>query len=175
MKTGLVHIYTGNGKGKTTAAVGLCIRALGYGWKVGFVTFNKNPEKYGYKELEILRKLGTHVISLTDGHPHCDPAVECQKLKQDTLTGMHSVARLVASESLQMLVLDEVLISIRDGFLDEGELIQFIRNKPPRLELILTGRGCTENLAKLADYLSNVECVSHPFSRGITSREGIEC
>ena len=91
-----------------------------------------------------------------------------------TKNSFRDMEKLIHSKHFDMLILDEVLISIRDGFLGENKLLEFIKNKPRGLELIMTGRGATDQLIELADYVSNIENVKHPFDKGITSREGIE-
>jgi cob(I)alamin adenosyltransferase len=173
-KTGLVHIYTGTGKGKTTAAIGLCTRALGHGLKVCYVSFHKQPEKYGYNEMDSLRKLGAQVINHAKGHPHLDKTLDSQKIKEETYAGLNNIKEIIEKESFDLLVLDEIIISVRDGFLDEQELVEFIKNKPPELELVLTGRGARANIIELADYVSEINHIKHPYDSGISSREGIE-
>jgi cob(I)alamin adenosyltransferase len=156
MSTGLIHIYTGTGKGKSTAAVGLCNRAVGHELKACYVTFHKNPEKYGYKELDSLRELGVTVLHFAKGHPHLDPTMDNDVIKQETQEGLKTVQELITSDSFDVVVLDEILISVRDKYLDESELLQFIQQKPKNTELVLTGRGATPKVLELADYVSDI-------------------
>jgi cob(I)alamin adenosyltransferase len=174
MKTGLIHIYTGNGKGKSTAAVGLCNRAIGHGLKTCYVSFHKNPEKYGYNEINSLQKLGVNVYHFAKGHPHLDSSIDSNVIRIETIEGLKKVKDIIANEKVDLLVLDEILISIRDNFIKESELINFITEKPENLELVLTGRGATQKLLELADYVSEINCTKHPYSNGIKSRKGIE-
>ncbi len=132
MSTGLIHIYTGTGKGKSTAAVGLCNRAIGHNLKTCYVTFHKNPEKYGYKEIDSLYKLGINVLHFTKGHPHLDSTMDNDIIKQEAKDSLKKVSELVSSEKTDLLVLDEILISVRDKYLDESELIQVIKEKPKK-------------------------------------------
>lgn len=174
METGLIHVYTGTGKGKTTAAVGLCNRAIGYGLKTCYISFHKNPEKYGYNEINSLKKLGVSVYIFAKGHPHLDSSIDRNKICSETAEGLQKVKEIIETEKVELLVLDEILISVRDNFLDETELLSFIKEKPKDLELVLTGRGATDSILKLADYVSEINCIAHPYNKGIKSRKGIE-
>ena len=174
MKTGLIHIYTGEGKGKTTSAVGLGVRALSHGLRVCYSYFNKEPALYGDTEIISLEKLGAVIIGTTNGHPSFNKMSIKEDYKMQTQNSFRDIEKLIHNEYFDMLILDEILISIRDGFLEETKLLEFIKNKPGNLELIMTGRGATDQLIDLADYVSNIENVKHPLNKGITSREGIE-
>jgi len=174
MKTGLIHIYTGEGKGKTTSAVGLGIRALSHGLKVCYSYYNKQPELYGDTELVSLEKLGARIIRTTTGHPSFEKMGILEVYKLQTQSCFGNMKRLIFKEHFDLLILDEILISVRDGFLEESKLLEFIKNKPATLELVMTGRGASEQLIELADYVSYIESVKHPFEQGISSREGIE-
>lgn len=172
--TGLIHIYTGDGKGKTTSAVGLATRALGGGLKVCYVSFHKRPELFGYTEMDSLRKLGAKVINLAKGHPYLDSSIKRETMETEVKAGLLMLEELIANEDFDLLILDEIIISVRDQYIGEDVLIGFIRNKPEFLELVLTGRGATPALIELADYVSYVEKVKHPFDRSVSSRKGIE-
>jgi len=174
MKTGLIHIYTGEGKGKTTAAVGLAVRALGHGLKVCYVYFNKRPELYGYNEIQSLQKLGATILGFTEGHWSFNPSVTKESSCNDVLSGLTELEKYIQAENPDLLILDEILISVRDGILAEEELLEFIARKPDKLELVMTGRGASDGLIEVADYVSYVQKVKHPFDRKIYSREGIE-
>jgi len=171
---GLIHIYTGNGKGKTTCAVGLATRALGFGLKVCYASFHKRPELYGYHEIGMLAKFGATVHVFAKGHPHLDKSLDETEIRNDVANGIAQLRELIADDSFDMLIMDEILISVRDGYLAESELISFIKDKPARLELVLTGRGATASVIELADYVSEIQKVAHPYDKGITSRGGIE-
>lgn len=172
--TGLIHIYTGDGKGKTTSAIGLATRALGGGMKVCYVSFHKRPELFGYTEMDSLRKLGAKVINLAKGHPHLDSSIKSETMVTEVNEGLLMLKELITNEEFDLLILDEILISVRDHYIGEEPLIDFVRNKPQFLELVMTGRGATPALIDLADYVSYVEKVKHPFDRSIQSRKGIE-
>lgn len=171
---GLTHIYTGDGKGKTTAAVGLATRALGSGLKVLYCSFHKRPEKYGYTEMDSLKKLGAQVFNFAKGHPHLDKSIDENEIRQQVPEAINTLTELLKTNRVDMLILDEILISVRDNYLDEAVLIDFIKNKPPHTELVLTGRRATEKVMELADYVSFVQKIKHPYDQGIFSRAGIE-
>lgn len=174
MNTGLVHIYTGEGKGKTTAAVGLAVRVLGHGMTVCYAHFNKRPELYGYHEIQSLQKLGATILGFTEGHWSFNPKVTRESSREDVKNGLIQLRGFIQGKTPDLLILDEILISVRDGVLAEDELLEFIAQKPAKLELVLTGRGATDGLIKVADYVSYIQKVKHPFDRKIYSREGIE-
>ena len=150
---GLIQIYTGDGKGKSTAAIGQAVRAAGHGFKVGFISFFKPPAKK---------------------HPHFYKEVSSDQLREECSKGIEFVKELFKDESWDMLVLDELDIALRDGFLKEEEVLALLRAKPEKLELILTGRGATEKVTKEADLVTEVKKVKHPYDQGVQGREGIE-
>ena len=174
---GLIHIYTGTGKGKTTAAIGLAARALGSGLTVCYCSFHNHTQKYGYTEMESLKKLGAHVINFAKHHPHMDENVTdetIEAIKEEVAEAIDTLTTLLSTQQFDLLIMDEIFISIRDNYLDEEVLIDFIKNKPANTELVLTGRGATEKTMTLAHYITNMECVKHPYYSNIASRKGIE-
>lgn len=171
---GLIHIYTGDGKGKTTSSVGLATRALGSGYKVCYCSFHKRPEKYGYAEMESLKKLGATVLNFAKGHPGLDRRILVEVMKKEVPEAIEFLKEKIASEHFDLLILDEILISVRDKYLDESILIDFIQSKPEKTELVMTGRGATENVMELADYVTFCKKLKHPFDQKIGSRKGIE-
>lgn len=174
IQTGLVHVYTGTGKGKTTSAVGLAVRALGRGLDIVYVSFHKRHDLYGYTEVESLKKLGAHVLHFAQGHPGLDGSIDPDFLKKETIRGLDFLTKYLKNHQPHLLILDEILISVRDEYLLEDKLIQFIENKPQQTELVLTGRGATPKVIEHADYVSEIQKVKHPFDQGIRSRAGIE-
>ncbi|KOH43311.1 cob(I)yrinic acid a,c-diamide adenosyltransferase [Sunxiuqinia dokdonensis] len=176
MKKGLVHIYTGTGKGKTTASVGLAARALGQGqgFTVVYAHFMKRPELYGYHEIDSLKALGATVLGFTDGHPHFNKTLKPEDLRKQVADALVYLSGYCVTSAPDLLIMDEILICVRDGFLDEADLIRFIELKPQSTELILTGRGATRGLIEKADYVSEINKVKHPYDEGMASRKGIE-
>ncbi len=149
-----MHIYTGEGKGKTTSAVGLALRALSRGLRVCYVNFNKGAGVYSNSEVESLKQNGAYVFVGTGQHPDFDIDNSIKSHTTEIQSALERIDRLVQTEEFDMLVLDEILISVRDGFLEEDVLADFIKRKPQGLELVITGRGATERLIELSDYVS---------------------
>ena len=173
-KRGLVHIYTGEGKGKTTASVGLSVRALGHGFKVAYASFFKRPNSYGYNEISMLQKQGATVFSISEGMPMANPQISPREYQLSTQNGLAEIQTFVSENKTELLILDEILIAIIYGYISEEELLDFIKNKPIRMELVLTGRGATEPLKEMADYVTNFTKEKHPYDKGITARVGVE-
>lgn len=173
-KLGLIHIYTGDGKGKTTAAVGLATRALGGGLRVCYCSFHKCPEKYGYTEIDSLRKLGAIVENFAKGHPHLDKSIDEEEIKREVPQAITKLKDMLEREHYDLLIMDEILISVRDNYLEETVLLDFIDNKPISTELVLTGRGATEAVMQRADYITFCKKIKHPYDQGVRSRKGIE-
>jgi len=171
---GLIQVYTGDGKGKSTAAIGQAVRAAGHGFKVGFVSFFKDPEVFGYGEFESLQKLGIRTFLFARRHPHFYKKISLDEVREECLKGIEFVKELFHDQSWDMLVLDEIDIAVRDGFLREEEVLSLLEAKPEKLELVLTGRGATEKIIEKADLVSEIKEIKHPYEQGIGSREGIE-
>lgn len=174
MKKGLIQVYTGDGKGKTTAAVGLCARAIGQGLEVCYISFHKDPDKYGYAEQEILKKLGADVFVFAKEHPFCDKNISFDEIRKKCLDALIFVENIFKENKYDVLILDEVNISVRDGFLKEDEVLDLLLKKPETIEVVLTGRGATEKIISIADLVSEVKEIKHPYKKGIKGRKGIE-
>ena len=172
---GLIQIYTGEGKGKTTAAVGLAVRAVSRGLRVCYVSFHKDPKKYGDGEQKILKKIGVAVRCFAKFHPFCakkNEDIDC--LAEQCLKGVACVRKTYKQQSCDMLVLDEINICVRDGFLEEEDVISLMRDKPQNLEIVLTGRGATPRMIKAADMVTYMKEIKHPYKKGVKRRKGIE-
>lgn len=168
---GLVHVYTGDGKGKTTASVGLAVRAVGAGLHVAFVQFVKGGAESS--ELGALRRLGVRVER---------PALHSSGLMRggatqadrDAAARAVAIATEVLGGEYDLVVLDEACVAARKGLVDPGELAQAIRARAPHVEVALTGRGAVPELLELADYITELEARRHPLERGIPARKGVE-
>jgi cob(I)alamin adenosyltransferase len=171
---GLVHIYTGNGKGKTTAAVGLSVRAVSYNLKVCYIYFHKDPEMWGYGEIKVLSGLGIDVYGFATKHPHFYSSVRNEDVRAECLKGLNFVKNIYKNIEYDLLILDEINISIRDGYLSEDEVIELIDDKPLKLELVLTGRNATKRLIEKADLVSEIIEIKHPYNEGVLGRRGFE-
>ena len=174
-KIGLVHIYTGDGKGKTTASLGLSIRALGRGFKVSYVFFFKNFDTYPTGETDILKKLGVNIYSYSPDTPLFNPEVNPETVRERCVRGLAFIKEeLFKRDVPDLLVLDEINNAIPYQYLTEEEIIDLIKCKPLSMELVLTGRGASEKVMAAADLISRVDKVKHPFDAGVTRRVGIE-
>lgn len=168
----MIHIYTGSGKGKTTAATGLAVRAAGSGMRVCFIQFLKNGSS---SEIAMLRKIGIDVrISEKCGkfsfHMTDDDRVTVTSAHNELL---REAADIIASGSADMVVLDELFAAYNNSLLDRG-LARSIVRSAGSTELVLTGRSPSRFFRSRADYISRIDAVKHPFSKGIRARKGIE-
>lgn len=170
MGKGLIHLYTGDGKGKTTAALGLAMRAKGAGLKVLIAQFLKGRDT---GELEPLRQLAIPVIrsDVTKFIPYMNPE-ELETCKKEQQQCFEEVCE--KAEKFELIVLDEIIGAVSTGMIEKSELLRFIKNKPEQTELVLTGRDAPGELVELADYVSDIRCVKHPYHQGVQARRGIE-
>ena len=161
MEKGLIHIYCGDGKGKTTAAVGLCVRACGCGKKVLLAQFLKDDSSGELVSLGLLPGFSR---------------IPAPKRVKFTFQMNEEERRESAAEAgaCDLLVLDECFGALSTGMLNMEALLDFVEHKPPKLELILTGRNPPEEFMALADYVSEVRKVKHPYDVGTPARRGIE-
>ncbi len=172
--TGLVHVYCGDGKGKTTTGMGLCVRAAGYGYKVLIYQFMKNNST---SERKILSQVPN--ITIVDGleqEKFSFQMTEQEKQERRAFynSQLEKVTSLAVQERYDVLFLDEAIYTIRAGLLDEAELLRFLEQKPEGLEVILTGQGPSEALLEQADYVSEIRKIKHPFDWNQPARDGIE-
>jgi cob(I)alamin adenosyltransferase len=172
LKTGIVQVYTGNGKGKTTAAVGVGLRAVGHGLKVFMLQFMKGDPNYG--ELLALDRVPGFDY-LQSGLPTFvikgDPSDEDLRLAKQ---GLEKARELLAEGLYDVVILDEVNCAVDYGLLSVEDVLGLIEMKPPTVELILTGRRAPKEITDVADLVSEVREVKHPYARGLEGREGIE-
>ncbi|MCP4650514.1 MAG: cob(I)yrinic acid a,c-diamide adenosyltransferase [PVC group bacterium] len=171
---GMVQVYTGEGKGKTTAAVGLAVRATAQNLKVCYVSFHKNPSRWRYGEIKVLRKIGVEVFHFARKHPFCDKNPDKNRLSKECDKGLKKIRRIFNEKKYDVLIVDELNICVRDGFLKEEDVLALILGKPKRMELVITGRGATKKIIKHADYVSYIKEVKHPYLKGALARRGIE-
>ena len=174
MRKGLIQVYTGNGKGKTTAALGLALRAVGHNLKVCYIYFHKDPEKWEYGEHDALQKLGVDIFGFAKKHPHFFKKINPNEIRKECIEGLEFIKKIYQEDKYGILILDEIIIALRDGFLKEEEVLETLDSKPAHLELILTGRGATQRMIKKADLVSEIKKVKHPYDIGVRRRKGIE-
>lgn len=171
---GLIHIYCGDGKGKTTAAVGLALRAVGQGMRVHFMQFLKGSET---GEINLLKNIsGISVERCDRNYGFYNTMSEKDKLEIVCCHNkmMSKAIELAKNEFIEMLIMDEFNAAYNYGLVDKKTAENFIINKPERLELIITGRNPDEKFIKRADYISCISAVKHPYEKGIIARKGIE-
>ncbi len=174
MNKGLVHIYHGGGKGKTTCGVGLCVRAAGAGMKVLIFQFMKTGES---SELNILKKIPQIVIEKgTQNEKFIFQMNEKEKEEERNFykQKFEFICKKVMEEEIDLLFLDEVLHAVNYDMLPENVLLNFLENKPEKLEVVLTGYHPSKRLMEAADYISFIDKIKHPFDCGVPERLGIE-
>lgn len=171
---GLIHAYCGDGKGKTTCGMGLCLRAAGAGYRVLIYQFMKDGRGHERGVLETLPNV-TFENQIRDvSFSFRMSAEEKEKEKAFYQKEMERITARVHRESWDVLFLDEVLYAVCGGLLEESILTDFLDTKPTRLEVILTGRELPDTVRKRVDYLSRIVKEKHPYDEGIPAREGIE-
>ncbi|MFH1797797.1 MAG: cob(I)yrinic acid a,c-diamide adenosyltransferase [Candidatus Omnitrophota bacterium] len=170
-KTGLIQIYTGDGKGKTTAAVGLACRARGQGFRVCYISFCKTGHN---GETDILKQIGVDVFGFGKKGSCLHKNVNKDEVGKDCLKALKLVEELYKQYRYDLMILDEINVCIGKGFLKENEVLEIMRRKPEEMELVLTGRGCPKKIIEKADLASEVRKIKHPYDMGIKKREGIE-
>jgi cob(I)alamin adenosyltransferase len=169
---GLVQVFTGNGKGKTTAAVGAIVRAAGHGLKVFLVSFMKG--NYAYGEYKALSQLPNVEIAQFGLRKFTDPADIKSEEKEQAEAALAAARKAVISGNYDLVVLDEVNVAVCYNLIALDEVIKLIKDKSPRVELILTGRYAANKLLEIADLVTEMVKVKHPFDAGIKARKGIE-
>lgn len=175
MELGLIHIYCGDGKGKTTAAMGLGMRAAGRDKKVLLTQFLKDNES---GELNSIEKLGDNFV-LFKGDPvkkffkFMSPE-EQMVTRNEHEERFRAITKKAADENFDLLIMDELIASVNNELIPLDEVVEFLKNKPKNLEVVMTGRNPDEKLIELADYVSEIKAVKHPYDKGIKARIGIE-
>ena len=168
---GLVQIYTGNGKGKTTAAFGLAMRAAGRGLGVLIVQFLMPSDGYG-EQVACNRMENITLVSMGLDH------FVSKKPSDADIEAAHKALRrseeLICSGRYDVAVLDESINAVRLGLITSQELIESLERRPDHVEIVLTGRGMTPDLEEYADLVTEMRLVKHPFDKGIGARKGIE-
>jgi cob(I)alamin adenosyltransferase len=167
---GLIHIYTGCGKGKTTAALGLALRAAGHDFKIAIVHFMKI---WDYGEVKSLERLGIDLFrygttELID--PENPSPVDFKQAK----LALEKAQELVREDDYDILILDEITVAASFGLISVQEVVDLLESKPDNLEVILTGRTCPETLIEKADLISRIDEIKHPYQKGLQARKGIE-
>lgn len=174
MEKGYIHIYTGDGKGKTTAATGLAVRCAGSGGKVLWFQFLKKDTSGERKSLEVLNG-----VELLPGYENIKFSFRMTEEEKEQARSFYEdrmayIVKQVNTKEYDLLILDEAIGAVNTGMLGEESLVKFLEKKPEGLEVVLTGRDPSEKLLELADYVSNIQKVKHPFEQGVKARKMIE-
>lgn len=167
---GLVHVYTGDGKGKTTAALGLAIRATGQGKRVIIIQFLKGDPNCG-EHIFASQCRSFEVVQFTKGNCFVLPE---DQLKSDVDQAMEYAFKVLTGGEYDMVILDEIFIAVRRGLLETSAVIELIDRKPDTVEFVLTGRGAPQEIIDMADYVTSMQMIKHPYVQGVKSRKGIE-
>jgi len=171
LKKGFIHVYTGNGKGKTTAAIGLGIRATGEGLKVVMIQFMKGRK---YSELDALQ----HIKNFTVVQFGRDEFVSKEKPEQVDIDlarkGFAYAKEIIKKGSYDLVILDEINVALDFNLISLKDAIELLENKPKTLELVLTGRYASPEIIKHADMVSEILEIKHPYQKGVQSRKGID-
>ena len=170
---GLVQIFTGNGKGKTTAALGTVLRAAGHGLKVFVIFFMKGDYPYGeYSTLSRLPNVKVASFGLRQFIRKTDSVNPEEKAQAEAALAASREA--VTGGLYDLVVLDEINVALYFKLIEPDEVVQLIRDKPPHVELIMTGRNADSRLIEMADLVTEMVKIKHPFDKGIKARKGIE-
>ena len=177
LQHGYIQVYTGNGKGKTTASLGLAMRALGRGWKVLIVMFTKGGNDYGEliffstlcpelkDKVKIVQAGLDRIVYSTN--MSADDSKQIQK-------GWEIAKKALQNDEYQLIILDEANIALDLNLIDLNEMIDVLKNKPEEMEIVLTGRNAKEEIIDIAHLVSEIKPVKHYWDKGIKARKGIE-
>lgn len=174
---GKIHVYTGDGKGKTTAALGLAIRAIGHGFKVGIIYFDKGGDYYGERKiLDQLEKAGLKYIAFGEPRMAEGKGFRFQNTDEDLLEAKLALDKALhwMKQDFDMLILDEINTTVKTGLLKMQDILHLINHKPEPLELVLTGRYCPDKVIEQADLVTEMRPIKHYMKTGLGAREGIE-
>ncbi len=174
---GYIQVYTGNGKGKTTASLGLSMRALGRGWKVMLIMFGKGGDDYG--ELYSFRELSPNIKKNLDIHQFgLDRIAWANNIQKEDLkeaaTGWDFAKNAINSQDYQLIILDEINIMIDLKLIALKEVTSVLDSKPQNVEIVLTGRNAHPEIIKRAHLVSEIQPVKHYWNIGLNARKGIE-
>jgi cob(I)alamin adenosyltransferase len=168
---GHIQVYTGNGKGKTTASMGLAVRAMGAGFKVLFAQFMKSGD---YNEIKFLSKFGDNINIMqlgTGNFVFNKPSEQDYKIASD---GLKKIEEIIAKNIYNIVILDEINVVLSKKLIEIADFMAFLDRIPPNVELILTGRNAPKEVIGRADLVTEMREIKHYYEKGIIAREGIE-
>lgn len=171
---GLIIVFTGNGKGKTSAALGMALRAAGHGYKTAMVKFIKGPmtsgEDFMAQKLPFIKIINTGKGFYKMGGDSLPP----EEHKKAAQRGLDIATKMMRSRTFDIVILDEINVALSAGLLTFHQLKKFIKEKPDHVHLILTGRKAPKGLLKIADLITDMKEIKHPFKKGLPARKGID-
>lgn len=173
LSQGLIQIYTGNGKGKTTAAFGLALRAVGHGFRVFIIQFMKGNDGYG--ELDGIKRLSPECqLEHYGGAGWVHKGENIEENIVEAKKAFSRAQEILLSGNWDIVILDEILNAIWFDLIPESEVMELLTKKPSHVELILTGRNASESMIEKVDLVTEMVLKKHPYEKGIMSRQGIE-
>ncbi len=174
-EVGLTIVYTGDGKGKTTAALGMCVRAAGYGFKNCIVQFIKGSWKYG--ELDGLKQLKPEVEIYQMGKGFVgiiDDELPFEEHRKAAVKALEFAKGKMSSGKYNIIILDEINVAMKLGLLEVEDVLEFVNDKPENVHLVLTGRGAFSEIIDKADLVTEMKEIKHPYQKGILAQKGID-
>jgi cob(I)alamin adenosyltransferase len=169
---GLLVVHTGKGKGKTTAAMGMAVRCIGHGMKVGIVQFVKGVWETG--ERRVLERFPDLCVMRAMGEGFTWDTQDLRRDKAAARRAFETAKEMIADSSFRMVILDELNIVLRYGYLPLDEVLDVLRDKPHDLHVVVTGRNAKEELIEIADLVTEMTLVKHPFRSGVKAQAGVE-
>ncbi|MFO7610965.1 MAG: cob(I)yrinic acid a,c-diamide adenosyltransferase [Clostridia bacterium] len=174
MKKGLVHIYTGNGKGKTTACAGLALRMAGSGGRVLYSFMQKGIESSEIRMLRSIAGIDVYQVCTIRKFSNLLNEEERVEYRRQHEEGLREISLRCKTGGYDMVIMDEAIGAINEKALGIDEVLAFIKERPPECEVVLSGRNAPAGLIEAADYVSEIMPLRHPFEKGISGRKGIE-
>jgi len=171
MTLGLIHVYTGSGKGKTTAALGLGLRACGNGFKVHMIQFMKGRR---YSEIDSIEKMNNFTVS-QHGRDEFVSKENPEQIDIDMAQeGFSYAKKIIDGKKYDLIILDEINVAVDFNLISLDDVLDLMESKPDNLELILTGRYAHTDIIRQADLVTEMLEIKHPYQKGIQSRKGID-
>jgi len=172
---GLVQVYTGDGKGKTTAAIGAGLRAIGHGLRVHMIQFLKGGGPFPISgEIRAIDRIDGFTVEQFGTDGFVTPGAATDRDRRITRAGLNRARQVLDSEEYDLVILDEVNVAVRLALLTEDEVLELIKRKPPHVELVITGRGAPQTVLDQADLVTEMRAVKHPFTEGRAARTGVD-
>ncbi|MCL2786825.1 MAG: cob(I)yrinic acid a,c-diamide adenosyltransferase [Methanomassiliicoccaceae archaeon] len=169
---GLVQVYTGNGKGKTTASLGLALRAMGTGLSVGMIQFMKHELEGG--EYEMSKVLDNFTLISRGPKYLLDPNNLTEEDGKVAYEALETAKEMIYSEKYDLFIMDEINTATGWKLIDVKDVIEMLKNRPKNIEIVLTGRYAPDEIIEYADLVTEMRKIKHPFDKGVDARKGIE-